>query len=103
MAYDQLRKTQPGKCSKKYLQILHLAATELEADVDNALRILFDRGEPITVEAVKAILEENEGHDKYWYQNISIKEVDLSVFDQLLSSPVLSDPSSPHLGEMNHE
>ncbi len=103
IAYDQLRKTQPGKCSKKYLQILHLAATELEADVDNALRVLFDRGKTITVEAVKAILEEKEGHDKYWYQNISIKEVDLSAFDQLLSSPVLGYPSNSNLGEVNHE
>lgn len=103
MAYDQLRKNQSGKCSKKYLQILHMAATELEVDVDSALRILFDRGETISVDAVKGILEEKKGSDKYWYQNISIREVDLTSFDQLLSSPVLPLSPNSNPGGINHE
>lgn len=105
MAYDQLRKNQPGKSSKEYLRILHLAATELEVDVDNALRILFDRGEAISVDSVKAILAEKEGRDKSWFQHIRVNDVDLSLFDQLLSSP--PQPSQPiasqhYLEEVNH-
>ena len=102
MAYDQLRKNQPGKSAKGYLEILHLAATELEVEVDNALRTLFDRGEVISVDSVKAILAEQEGGDKSWFQHIRVNDVDLSLFDQLLSS--LSQPfaSQHYLEEVNN-
>ncbi|MDQ1352216.1 MAG: hypothetical protein QG657_2522 [Acidobacteriota bacterium] len=98
MAYDQLRENHPGKCSKEYLRILSLAASELEVEVDNALRILFDRGQAISMDAVKAILEEKENQDKLWYQTLSVSGVDLSLFDQLLSLPAsLSSPILPAL------
>jgi transposase len=105
MAYDQLRKNQPLKCAKEYLQILYLAATELEVDVDNALRILFDRGQSISLDAVKTTMEEKGGQDKFWFQNISVSSVDLSSFDQLLSSsppPALSHSPQPHFGELKY-
>jgi len=37
IAYDYLRQTCPVRASKEYLSILHLAATESETAVDNAL------------------------------------------------------------------
>jgi hypothetical protein len=102
MAYDWLRTNHPTKSSKEYLLILHLSATELEVDVDNALRLLFDRNQSISAPAVKAILAEKENLDKSWFEGICINETDLSVFDQLLSSPVLSFCSNCTTAEVNH-
>ena len=42
MAYDVIRKRNPGSASKRYLKILYLAAHETETGVENALRYLLE-------------------------------------------------------------
>ena len=52
MAYDVLREAHPSRrASKEYLAILYLAARENESAVDEALRVLLDREEPLTAES----------------------------------------------------
>jgi hypothetical protein len=90
MAYDYLnsKTNSPVKQAREYLEILYLAANETESQVDNVLRILFDRGEPISVDTVKMLLKKNknENQAEEWFQQILVKDVDLSNYDQLLSS-----------------
>jgi hypothetical protein len=68
MAYDLLQEVMPGRCDRRYLQILELAAKEGEAQVEDALRLLLasERG-------------------KQTIADVPIPEVTLSSFDQLLS------------------
>ena len=56
MAYDWLRRRHPSRAAKEYLGILHLAARENEAAVDDALRTLIDKELPISLEAVERIV-----------------------------------------------
>lgn len=98
MAYDYLKKSSSVKQAKEYLEILYLAASEGESEVDSALRILFDRGEPISVSAIKSLLDldknNNENQAKGWFQEVLIKDVDLSDYDQLLSISI-AIPTTP--------
>ena len=40
MTYDLLKQVTPGRCDRRYLQILELAAREGKARVEDALRLL---------------------------------------------------------------
>lgn len=40
MAYDLLQEVIPGRCDRRYLEILELAAKEGEAQVEDVLRLL---------------------------------------------------------------
>jgi len=84
MAYDYLREKRPARASKEYLKILHLAAKETETGVDEALRLLFENGEPITLEAVKELQESNNKQTPH--QEVNVDEVDLGKYDQLLNN-----------------
>lgn len=83
MAYDFLKKYVPGKASCEYTQILYLAATETEEGVDNALRILFDKSEIISANAVSSIL--NDRDTIIPVTDVMIDTVNLSHYDELLS------------------
>lgn len=85
MAYDALKLTNPGNASKQYLEILYLASKEMESRVDNALRILFDKGERISVYAVMDILNDSEPL-KWSTSNVTVRNVNLCAYDQLLSA-----------------
>jgi hypothetical protein len=56
MAYDQMLAHSPSQASRSYLALLQLAARETEVGVDEALRYLLDQTQPITLEAVKALV-----------------------------------------------
>lgn len=84
MAYDYLREKRQARASKEYLEILNLAAKETETGVDEALRLLFENGEPITLEAVKELLESN--NERTPPREVNIDEVDLGKYDQLLNN-----------------
>ncbi len=84
MAYDYLREKRPARASKEYLKILHLAAKETETGVDEALRLLFENGEPITLEAVKELQESN--NERTPHREVNVDEVDLGKYDQLLNN-----------------
>lgn len=58
MAYDALRQRHRDGAARHYLRILHVAAQESEAAVDEALRQLIEAGRPIELEAVQQLVRE---------------------------------------------
>lgn len=85
MAYDALRKRHaPGRACKEYLQILHLAARESETAVEGALQLLIERGEPITAQAVEAIMRADQRPADP--VEIVIAPVDLAAYDAILAA-----------------
>jgi hypothetical protein len=88
MAYDELRRRHPSRAAKEYLEILHLAARDNEAAVDNALRMLLDKELSISLEAVERIVG-NPGEIP-WPVQIAVAEVDLAAYDALLRNKEVS-------------
>jgi hypothetical protein len=84
MAYDWLKGRHPSRAAKEYLGILHLAAKENEAAVDDALRVLIDEELPISIEAVERLIGGSEDRIPFPVQ-VVIPEVDLAAYDALLS------------------
>ena len=84
MAYDGLRRRHPSRAAKEYLGILHLAARQNEAAVDDALRTLMAKELPISLEAVERIVG-CQGRIP-WPAQIVVAEVDLAAYDALLRS-----------------
>ena len=83
MAYDALRRAHraPMKADKAYLRVLQLAAKESESGVDAALRVLLEDKEPITTEAVEALLGRMVQAPAHL---VAPPAVDLSTYDGLL-------------------
>jgi hypothetical protein len=88
MVYDLLKEQMPNRCDRRYLEILELAAREGEARVEDALRLLLgsERGSQIITDKESfaqflARCEQAPG-----IIDVSIPEVSLSSFDQLLSA-----------------
>jgi hypothetical protein len=88
MAYDELRRRHPSRAAKEYLEILHLAARENEAAVDEALRTLMDKEQPISFEAVERIV--GCPGQIPWPAQIVVAEVDLAAYDALLRNKEVS-------------
>ena len=89
MAWDALRELTP-QVNKRYLEILHLAAREGEARVDDALRTLLEQGEisegKLKREAIQALLAQDA--IALPVTQVAVAEVSLTSFDDLLSTPV---------------
>jgi hypothetical protein len=83
MAYDSLQQTHGDRAAKAYLKILHLAARETEAGVDEALRHLLDEGQPICFEAVEALVRSGQGIPSA--TQVTVSPMDLTGYDALLS------------------
>lgn len=84
MAYDYLCEKSPTQANKEYLKILYLAAMESESGVDEALRTLFETERPITLVAVKKLMESD--NEIIPPQQVNIDDVDLGQYDQLLQN-----------------
>ena len=82
MAYDFFKDRSPDRGHKEYLKILCLAAKETEAGVDDALRWLIEQGQPISAEAVEAIIKTNQTIPHA--TDIEVDDIDLSLYDGLL-------------------
>jgi hypothetical protein len=82
LAYDALKKSQPARAHKEYLNILYLAARENESAVDDALRYLIDTGRTITLEAVETIV--NSKLKLAPLTEVSVAPVNLAAYDSLL-------------------
>jgi hypothetical protein len=67
-----------------YLKILELAAMESESGVDEALRVLLDREQIISFEAVQEHVR-CQGAEPQPVE-VSIQPVDLSIYDTLLAT-----------------
>ena len=88
MAYDLLRRSRPHRADKDYLRLLHMAARQNEAAVDDVLRYLIDDGQPITPEAVKELV--GSVAELPSVRDVMIDSVDLSCYDALLSGDGVS-------------
>ena len=86
MAYDALRQSSPGRADRHYLEILQMAAMEGEARVDDVLRLLLDRGQPIEPHSIEELLEDTGKIPAP--TEIFIEPVDLTVFDELCCQAV---------------
>ncbi len=85
IAYDSLKNHHTlSVASRQYLAILDLAAKESETGVDNTLRCLIDRGERISLEAVRDILESETAIPPV--TDVAISAVILGVYDALLTN-----------------
>jgi hypothetical protein len=83
MAYDSLQQTHGDRASKAYLLILHLAARETESGTDEALRHLFKEGQPISFEAVEALVR--RGQEIPSATQVTVGPVDLAGYDDLMA------------------
>ena len=91
MAYDALQKQQPERASREYVQILHLAAHESEAAVDEALQQLLSSGETLTAAHVEALLGSRTPPA---VPVVTVATVCLSVYDDLYDTKEFWDGSS---------
>lgn len=92
MVYDYLCEKMPQRASKEYLKILNLAAKENENQVDDALRLLFERGEGegegegaddmIDFDSVRLIVESNQKVPSP--KEVTVSDIDLRLYDQFL-------------------
>ncbi len=88
MAYDALRRRHSQqRASREYLSILHLAATENERRVDDALRMLICASERITAEKIEELVL--SGNKPEPVTDVNIADVDLSDYDALLGEEVV--------------
>lgn len=90
MVWDALREQTP-QAPKRYLEILHLAAREGEARVDDALRAVLEQGEisvgKLNRQAVEALLGQAAAVSPV--TDVAVEEVSLKTFDDLLSNGVM--------------
>jgi transposase len=85
-AYDAIQAVKPGtKGDLEYLRILHLAASTMEADVEQALVALLQEQAPITAEATKARCTRTAATSSPPVPDIEALQVDLSAYDALLA------------------
>jgi hypothetical protein len=87
-AYDAIQTPHQGtKGDLEYLRILHLAATTLQADVEAALTLLLEAQQPVTADSVKVLLAASADAPPP-VPDLTLPEVDLHVYDALISEEV---------------
>ncbi len=85
MAWDELKdRHSERQASKRYLEILYMAARESEVGVDWALMQILGSGEAVSVEAVKQHLARFTEPEAA--PDVTVDDPDLSAFDQLLTA-----------------
>jgi hypothetical protein len=84
MAYDALMRDNPRRGHKEYLRLLHLAATDNETAVDDALRVLIDTEQSISAETVKTMVREATALPAP--TDVMIDDIDLERYDAFLTS-----------------
>ena len=98
MVFDALNEQHPESvATKRYLAILHLAASESETQVDLALQSWLDDKLALDVSAFNEMVQsaaETAGASSL-QEDIQIDEVDLASFDSLLTSGSLMDEPAP--------
>ena len=57
LAYDALKQWRGERADVEYVRILHLAATTMEANVDSALSLLLEAGQPFDYAEVRELAE----------------------------------------------
>jgi hypothetical protein len=86
-AYDAIQAARPGtKGDVEYLRILHLAASTIEADVEQALTALLASGAAVTADATKAGCTRAAAGTAPTVPALEVAPVDLTVYDALLEA-----------------
>jgi hypothetical protein len=86
-AYDAIQAGRPGiKGDVEYLRILHLAASTLEADVEQALTALLAEGALITADTTKARCTSASASSVATMPLLETPAVDLAAYDTLLAA-----------------
>jgi len=81
-AYDSLSEGRAGRTADlEYLRLLLLAAANLEADVEVAIQLFLDEGELPKPVKIAALVTDKKPEVPV----VEIPDVDLSIFDALLS------------------
>lgn len=81
-AYDAIQTPHRGlKGDLEYLRILHLAASNIEADVETALALLLAEKRPITVDAIKTLVTATTSIE---VPDLARQPIDLGAYDALL-------------------
>jgi len=84
-AYDAIQAGKPGtKGDVEYLRILHLAASTMEADVEQALRALLAEGMAVTAAAAKGRCTQTASAAATVVPVLETLAVDLAAYDTLL-------------------
>lgn len=84
-AYDAIAAAKPGiKGDVEYLRILHLAASTMESDVEQALMTLLCERADVTAEATKARCARVSGANVPALPHLESPTVDLTAYDALL-------------------
>ena len=95
LAYDELHEAQPARADAAYLRILHLAAHESEAAVDEALRVLLASDQPLSLAAVEGFVR--RGQQAPQVTDVVVEPTDLASFDVLLTNrEVVDDEADEH-------
>lgn len=81
-AYDALRQAKPERADKEYLSILHLAATESEQDVEAAIALLLEAGDPPIGTTVRELVQNRRPSEVPF---VYIPAPELCSYDVLLS------------------
>jgi hypothetical protein len=81
-AWDRLQRWRGERASVEYVRILHLAASRLESEVDEALGLLLEQGDRFDYRAVQALCEP----EPVQVPEIQIEPPDLSVYDRYLEA-----------------
>jgi hypothetical protein len=86
-AYDAIQSTKPGiKGDVEYLRILHLAASTMESDVEQALVALLAEGLMVTADATKKRCTQSTDSDSLpTVPALDSPPVDLASYDMLLA------------------
>ena len=82
LAYDALRGWRRERADVEYVRILHLAATTMEANVDSALSLLLETGQPFDYGEVR---EQAEPKPPEAPTLVLSGKPDLKIYDDLLT------------------
>jgi hypothetical protein len=83
-AYDALSEGWPShKADLEYVRVLHLAASTMESEVEQALELLLEAGTRPTSEQVRALVAPKRPE----IPDLGVGQVDLAEYDHLLEQP----------------
>jgi hypothetical protein len=91
-AYDQLQQRLPQRADREYVQVLHLAATQSETEVDTALALLAEQQATPTFEAVRTLVAAPAVNR---LPTLTLGTLDFALYDQLLGWANLQEVGRP--------
>lgn len=84
MAYDHLKRENPLRADKEYVNILYVAAKEGESLTESAIRHILSQEQTLSVRKIKEIIEEKGKIPPV--TDVTVEDVPLSRYDELLET-----------------